>query len=602
MILARNHQQLLSGNNIMKIRAKHFSFLFAFLMTMALTAQIQPDSFVSHKVKKKETIYGLARKYNIEIEQIYQFNPLVEKIGLKKRMVLQIPVYKKVEVPIKESLPDSLSKYLVKPKETKWRLAYRYGITIQQLEAYNPEITDVLKAGQEIIVPKRETSEVLALDKAFNYYTVKPKEGFYRIEKKIGISSKDLIELNPVLEIAGLQEGMVLKIPSSLIMDFKLEDGLLVEKVDFRESIPENSKVTLGVLLPFKADQIEFDSIKKTEELLKKRNLHTIALDFYSGVIMAAEEAAQLGIEVVLNVIDTENKKSKLNDELNNRNWSSNDFIIGPLIPSNFDFMSLKDSLKLIPMIAPLSSNPVKKRPNVYQSITSAQIIRAKMFNYLNTVIDTTQNVLIITDTLNRLVEKELYDAYPFAQILRPEAKGYIVPDLIDSLLLDSISNKVIFESQNLNLIANVTTLLNSQISKGRDIQLFTTYRSNAYDDFNIPKKQLGDLNFTYISGTYSNNNTKAFDSLYIKSFGDFPKTEALRGYDVTIDAILRWVHQKELVGEIVKETENLQSRFDYVLNADSVGYQNRAYYLLQHKGYEVFEINKLATKNYLSE
>ena len=132
--------------------------------------------------KEKETLYGLARQYNVSIEQIKEFNPLIEKIGLKKKMQLQIRFTrsgKPKAVPLKEGL----EKYLVLPKETKWRLAYRYGITVQALEELNPQIKDGLKIGQEIVVPKRTTSETQALEEEFNYYKVKPKEGFYRLEK-----------------------------------------------------------------------------------------------------------------------------------------------------------------------------------------------------------------------------------------------------------------------------------------------------------------------------------------------------------------------------------------------------------------------------------
>ena len=65
---------------------------FLVLFTLSLTAQVKPDSFERHKVKKKETLYGLARKYNVQIEQIEQYNPLIKKIGLKKRMILQSEV------------------------------------------------------------------------------------------------------------------------------------------------------------------------------------------------------------------------------------------------------------------------------------------------------------------------------------------------------------------------------------------------------------------------------------------------------------------------------------------------------------------------------
>ena len=576
------------------MRIKYLVLTFLVLFTLSLTAQVKPDSFERHKVKKKETLYGLARKYNVQIEQIEQYNPLIKKIGLKKRMILQIPVYKKPKPIIKASLPDTLSMYLVQPKETKWRLAYRYGITIQELEQYNPDIVSGLKIGQEIIVPKRTETQTLKLEKEFNYYTVKPKEGFYSLEKKLGVAQADLIFLNPILQSTGLQEGMILKIPLEQTGDLKIEDDLLVEKNDLRDSIPFNSKVTLGLLLPFNANKIEFDSIEKTKTLLKKRNLHTLALDFYSGVVMAVKEAGQLGIEVVLDVVDTQNDKAYLQAEFKNRDWSKTDVLIGPMIPSNFDILSLQDSLSLIPMVAPLSSNPVISRPNVYQSVTSPELLREKMFTYLNTVLDSTQNVLIITDTLNREVENQLHNRFPFAQILRPEAGGYVVPDLIDSLLVDTLSNKVVFESQNLGLIASVTSLLNSQVSKERDVQLFSTFRSNAYDDSNISKKQLGNLKFTYTAGAYSDesNRSEEFDSLYVSFFGDLPKREALRGYDVTMDVILRFAHQKQLRTDSIGETEYIESRFDYVPNLNA-GYQNRAFYLLEHSGYEVFEIKK---------
>ena len=155
----------------------------------------------------------MARQYNVSIEQIKEFNPLIEKIGLKKKMQLQIPVYPVVEKPKAVPLKEGLEKYLVLPKETKWRLAYRYGITVQALEELNPQIKDGLKIGQEIVVPKRTTSETQALEEEFNYYKVKPKEGFYRLEKKLGVTEADLIALNPTLPSTGLQEGMILKIP-----------------------------------------------------------------------------------------------------------------------------------------------------------------------------------------------------------------------------------------------------------------------------------------------------------------------------------------------------------------------------------------------------
>ena len=168
--------------------------LFVLLLCGILfsSAQEMPEKFLSHKVKKKETVFGITRKYNITESQLYEYNPLLKKIGLRRRMVLRIPVYPKVVEKVPEppvEIDQNTQAYIVKPKETKWRIAYNFQMTIPELEALNPEIKKGLKEGQEIRVPiMASTTESVTIDPAwdsnYNYYKVLPKEGYYRIEKK----------------------------------------------------------------------------------------------------------------------------------------------------------------------------------------------------------------------------------------------------------------------------------------------------------------------------------------------------------------------------------------------------------------------------------
>lgn len=569
-------------------------FIFSFLFVLTAYGQNTPERFLTHKVKKKETLYGLARKYNVSIDQIKEYNPLIEKIGLKKRMQIKIPVYPIVEAPKAVPLKEGLVKYLVQPKETKWRLAYRYGITIQELEQLNPQIKDGLKIGQEIVIPKRTVEETKALEASFNYYKVKPKEGFYRLEKKLGVSEADLIALNPTLPETGLQEGMILKIAPQNTGNLKVEDDLLIEKVRLEDSVFKNTSIKLAAFLPFKTASIEFDSIEKTTALLKKRNLHTIALDFYMGMVLAVERADSLGISVELSVLDSQNKKQSIGEQVEAIDWSGVQSLIGPLITSNFDYAAQLPLLKNVPMVAPLSSKKIKQAKNVYQSVSPLASLRTKMVEYLDKMIDTTQNVMIITDTLNAAFAKGFEEKYPFAHRVRPEVGGFVLPDLIDSLLIDSLPNKVIFESQDLNLTANVISLLNSQVSKERDVQLFTTLRTPIYENDNISRKHLGNLRFTYLSGNHpmKSERRELFKNTYQKRFGDFPSKEAFRAYDITLDIILRLAYKEKIYMPAIGETDYLENRFFYE-KAPQAGYQNVGFYLLQHQGYDIIEIKK---------
>ena len=569
-------------------------FIFSFLFVVSAFGQNNPERFLTHKVKKKETLYGLARKYNVSIEQIKEFNPLIDKIGLKKRMQLKIPVYPIIEAPRAVPLKEGLEKYLVQPKETKWRLAYRYGITIQELEQLNPQIKDGLKIGQEIVIPKRTVEETKALEEAFNYYKVKPKEGFYRLEKKLGVTEADLIALNPTLPETGLQEGMILKISLQNTGDLKVENDLLIEKVRLEDSVLTNTDIKLVAFLPFKSASIEFDSIEKTTALLKKRNLHTIALDFYMGMVLAVEKADALGISVKLNVVDSQNKKQSISEQVEAIDWSDVQGLIGPLITANFDYAAQLPVLKNVPMVSPLSSKKINQAKNVYQSVSPLASLRNKMVAYLDKIIDTTQNVMIIADTLNAAFAKGFEEKYPYAQRVRPEEGGFVLPDLIDSLLTDSLPNKVVFESQDLNLAANVISLLNSQVSKERDVQLFTTLRTSIYENENISRKHLGNLRFTYLSGNHPMKSERRtlFKNTYQKRFGDFPSKEAFRAYDITLDIILRLAYKEEIYLPAIGETDYLENRFFYG-KASQTGYQNVGFYLLQHQGYDIMEIKK---------
>ena len=584
---------------------KNLILAFVFIISGLGFAEAQetPTKFISHKVKKKETIFGITRNYNITEEQLNEYNPLLEKVGLRRRMILRIPVYPKPVVA--PSSPKLVKKelttapYIVKPKETKWRIAYNFQITIPELEALNPSIRMGLKEGQQILVPRMESiteSETAntSWDSSYNYYTVLPKEGYYRIEKKIGVTKRVLDSLNPKLLEMGLQVGMVLRVPQEARGGLKIEDDLLVERISLFDSIDKKSEVSLSILLPFKSKEIVYDSIEDTRRLLQSRNLHTLSADFYAGLLLAADTLTHYGITVKLDVFDTENSITKINEIVGSHDFSKTDAIIGPLIPSNFDYLSTKTTLRDVPKVAPLSTNPVALRNAVFQSVTPKSFLRKRMFEYLDKSLNREDNIVLVVDSLNRNIEKELLAMFPKATLLRPEKSNYLLPELVDSLLVDSLPNKVILESQDFSLISSASSQMSAQLTDMRSVQLFTTYRSNAYENSNLSQKQLGDLQFTYTAdrlplklGEYNH-----FQNHYIRTFGKPPNRTAVRAYDLVLDLILRKVYRGDLksINEI-GETDYQESRFLY--QKENNAFQNTGYFLLQHDDFAIKELKK---------
>ena len=582
---------------------KQFKFIFTLFFLFSFFSEAQtPERFINHRVSRNESLKEIVEQYGISENQLLEYNPLVERVGIKRRMNLRIPVYaeeiQKKEEPLSNTVTTSTEAliHLVAPKETKWRLAYQYGTTIAVLDSLNPEIKEGLKIGQEIQLPHFvEAKPLPTKDSLYNYYKVLPKEGFYRIEKKLGVSQQVLDSLNPSLASTGLQAGMILKIPGKQSGKLKVENDLLVERTNLLDSTLQLRKIKMGVLLPFKAKEIVFDSIEDTEKILAGRNLHTISLDFYSGVLFAMKRAAAKGIDIDLTTLDTENKVASVEQIIRSVALKEQDLIVGPLIPNNFNLVSNEASLSAIPKIAPLSSNSVVFRKNVFQSVTQQADFRNRMYTHLESQIDSTHNVVIVADSLNRSLERQLKQRFPWAISLRPEKQDYLLPELVDSLLVDSLPNKILLETQSFPLIASAISQFNAQNSQDREVQVFTSYRSNAYDNENLSRAVLGGVRFTYPVGfkPLDPELDKEFILAFIHEYGKPPTKEAIRGYDVVLDAILRTAVAKELPESLsLGETEYFSNRFLYDKEQNDA-YANKALFILQHEGYEIFEIKE---------
>ena len=434
------------------------------------------------------------------------------------------------------------------------------------------------------------------------FHEVDRKETLFSISQKYNINVNDILELNPKLKNSRLRRRSTILIPvfNSIQDVIKIEKDSIeisynISKLDsiYSKKRKKNNQLNLSVLLPFRSASINYDSINEVESLFEDRNLYTIALDFYSGILYAVEDLKKLDILVELNVFDTENSVNKILEISNNTKILNSDLIIGPLIPRNFETLSNLEFLESIPKVFPLSTIPVKIIKGVVQAVTPRILLRERMLDYLNKKIDREENIVIIADSLNEDIEDKLTKIFPNSIKIKPEFEGYILPELLDSLLVDSLPNKVIIESEIFTLISSVISQLNSQITSERDVRLYTTYRGNQYDDPSINIKDLGNLGFTYtsISKKINNDSISKFESNYINLFGSFPNKDIIRGYDVTKDILLRVLIDNN-INKTVKYDEQAYTESKFLYKIDSLGgLYNSSMYILKHKDYDLEEI-----------
>lgn len=440
-------------------------------------------------------------------------------------------------------------------------------------------------------------------------HKVQRKQNLYLISKIYKITIEEIKKYNPQIKGSRLSRKMLLNIPvirkveSKIIALSKKEDSqnFVIKKLDFisvnlMDSVLRKKSIKIALLAPFKLDQIQLDSIKDSKLFLKNLNLTTISLDFYSGAITALNEARKIGIDFYIEVLDTKNDFNAISNILEQIKVEDFDFIIGPLIPRNINQVSNKSIKSRTPIVSPLSSKEIDVIENVVQSMPSKSNQRDKMFSHLDSLIIDNPDpcVMIIYDNKNIIVKDKLLKRFPYAELINTDNNnGYVDPEITDSLLVSTKNNFVFLESENLNIITSVSSLLNSQISVERKISMMTTFRSDVYENENISFEHLGNLNFTYPSyymPVYDNEKINLFNSSYLEEFGKRPNKIAIRGYDITLDLVLRVANKKKFVKSVeMGETEYLQNKFNYFpLNK---GFINKSIYLIKHEKLNIIEL-----------
>jgi LysM repeat protein len=171
----------------------------------------QPKNTITHTVAPKETLFGLATKYNVKVESIQNANSTALINGLQIGQELIIPQ----ESEQKTEISAVKTKHTVQAKESLFSIARLYNVSVEDLDKANAEIIkNGLQVGQEINIPNKKKTldgRVRVINAETVFYTVQPKETKYSIAKQFGITIEQLESQNPDI-VNGLVEGNQLAI------------------------------------------------------------------------------------------------------------------------------------------------------------------------------------------------------------------------------------------------------------------------------------------------------------------------------------------------------------------------------------------------------
>ena len=548
----------------------------------------------THKVEPKETLYGIEKKYGVSDEALKKANPELEKLGLQIGQILVIPSNSSSKAVA--TTPEKNVYHIVLPKETKYSIAKKYGITIEELERKNPEVIPNLPIGYQLIIkgtaPKTDKVAVVEpkielinsiTPKVFpknNYidYVIKPKETLYSLSKISGLSQEELIKLNPALA-NGVEIGMILKIPST--------DSITQEMESKKEYVTllknSNDRKKLVLLLPFNLSKVEGDTINSTAMRLKKDKFLNMTLDFYSGALMAIDSAKSLGIDVDVKIFDSQETKNDSN--IININQENNletaDAIIGPFYQTNVEKTAELLGKYNVPVISPLSKDIASAFPNLYQTIPTNEALKATMFDYMRSK---DGNIIAVVDRKKESVIQYIKENQKDVQFAALQSNGSLSTESLKSLFVKGKTNYVVMETGNTGMIKSTMAAMMSVMANYK-VQLVILESNETLDTDEINFENLTKLNLMYPSISRENNSPEAliFEKEYRIDNKIYPSTFATRGFDVTFDTMMRLSQDKsyqETVDSIA--TEQVNNRFEYYKKEDG-GYTNKGIYILYY-------------------
>lgn len=526
----------------------------------------------THEVQAGETLYSIAKKYNVTFDDIKKANEGTAgdalKIGQKivipikgNPVVAQVKEAKKAEA---KTPPPSYFYHTVAAGETKYSIAKQYGMTLQVLEALNPEAKDTLSIGQKLkldknaVIAKETKPEPVAMPVAstpapaatqeYVIYKVQPKETLYSLTRRTGLSEDKLIALNPELK-NGLKDGMEIKLPAGLSL------ASAAEKADLAVTLKKSSAKEIAILLPFNLTKAESDTARVNR--LRNEKFLNMTLDFYAGALMAIDSAKTLGLPLKVKIYDSKETKNSSEVASLKGSLTNASAVIGPFFQGNVEATAAM--LGNVPVISPLSKESGKAYSNLFQSVPSSDRVKSAVLDYLKTK---DGNVIAIVDSKKASSRQLIKKEYPETKFL----DGAVTDASVKALLSKEKINYVIIETESFNMIVNTTKVLVAA-QTDYQIQLVVLDRTDALEHDEVPLERLTKLKMIYPSVTNDSDTPGGaiFNKMYKQKNGTFPNQFATRGFDVTFDVIMR-LFQEESFAETTasKATEQVENKFAY--------------------------------------
>ncbi|MEA2043056.1 MAG: LysM peptidoglycan-binding domain-containing protein [Bacteroidota bacterium] len=575
-------------------------------------------AYYVHTIKQGHTLYSLSKVYNVGQKEIMKVNAMYSA-NLKVGQKLKIPAYDKVANQVEPKEADFFY-HKVKHKETLYSIAKKYNIGAESILAFNPGSRYGIRLNQVLTIPNVNKGQVEYRDNNFFYHKVSSGETLFSISQQYGTSLKQIQLFNPETK-KGLQLGSTIKIPKTTYDNTEklpvsqMETPYTTTPLDDPDYFTEagvtpcfdynyrpSHKFKVALFLPLYIEKnkwvlSKYDGIRNKNKFFKNSGRF---IEMYEGMLLAVNQMKYKGLSIDLHVFDTKNNETEVRKILSTNDLSNFDLIIGPLYSKNISVVGRYARRHKINIVSPLSQNQtlIFNNPFLFQVVPSTSMRIKKTSDLISKLYDST--IVIVHNG----TEKEKKHIETYKQKL---VKSFASRTDINEITLktvdynfggkESIEDAFTVGSKNIVLIPADEEVFVTKVveqlflfAEDYDIELIGSPNWELYQ--NIKIEQLRRMSFNYASPyfiDYDHWRVKNFIKKFRKTYETEPSIYAFEGYDIGyyfLSALMQYGKNFQFCLSANDKTPNKKGivfDFNFIRTGFHNGYENNGVHFVTY-------------------
>jgi LysM repeat protein len=494
--------------------------------------RIQGKVYYIHLVLKKQTLYSISRHYGVSVDELKVLNPQLAE-GLKEGDRLKIPavkghIFSDSQEPEQVQAGQTYYTHLVLKKQTLYSISRYYGVSMDDLQALNPQLADGLKEGDHLKIPVVKTA-VSSGNTTEN--TVKQTLSSPAPDS----ATQPFTTIENTLPLADPVDSTFVLPPYGAYLEEK-QTPCNVQAYD-----PETMAYRIALVLPFEklpASEIAIADTLKEEILPERLHASDNFMEFYAGFLLALDDMKQQGFSFYLSVYDENNLEALIKQD----QFQYTDLVIGPVYASTLKmFLPYAQDRKfhVVSPLDPKAETLVRHNPTLFQVPPVFYAQQEKLTEHIPWKTD---RVLLIYEEDGS--DESLVQSYKTMLKAKTDTlitfhykveKGLLVHNQLRPLLSRGVHNHIIVASNNEALVSDLTSNLSY-------LHTILKYPITLYGQAGWRNFENVDLSYFHLMNLhlpvpfvvdYRHDEVRWFVARYQVQFKTDPSQYAFQGYDV---------------------------------------------------------------------